>query len=249
MSITIQRAHEMLNILEQIQEKPQLILTDLFKDNYGEAGFLQTLEINGRSTDAYFESQLHKLPTFQDISIKVQSSTLWIYVKALKTGQWAEFCMDDRIIYIDMKKKEYVLCTNTEDKYKSIIDKKYKLKAHEVSDFMKRYECYNTKKRFKTAFGSLCSNKRFFSKINSFLFNLFLPRKQAEAYFEQAKEDTDRKNEDSLYFYNEHIKYQSFIKEHISDHIENIHMIQKKVSEYLDSIGYIQNLNETDICF
>lgn len=238
MSIEIQEARKILDILEQIANNPQLILTDLFSKDSNTYSLLYEIDMQGKRYSEYIPEYLQFLDVFSDTIIGVWGDSLHICVSSLKHGDYQD---KDRIINIDLSKKTYRFHHETINNYTSIMEKEYKLETYELSDFWKKFENFTIKKRLKGAFSSLVSDKKFHVRLSDFIYLLIVPRKKIDYTLAKVKEENREKNERSLYFYNERIALQNFYKENASAQIEKIRRKQEEIAEYLKSIGYVED--------
>ncbi len=69
MSISLEAARRNLDILEQLHNKPELILTDLFPDNMSNSIFLHQVSIHDKNIMDYLKEYLLGIYPFKDCII------------------------------------------------------------------------------------------------------------------------------------------------------------------------------------
>lgn len=239
MSLELQEARELLNLLEEVSVRPELILTDLFLDDISCDYIFHQIDVGKNSAFEYLQLSLKKLPIFYDCFVKIRGCEVFVYIPSLKFGRQQSFQPEDKILKINAESKTYRLCDSTI--YSEVLLKKYTLKTNELSDFWKKYENFTFGKRIKTAFLSLTSDKRILTRIGDFFFTLFVSKKKINAALDREKEKIKKKNNSELKYYNERIALQNFYKENSQKQIERIVKKQKEITGYLETLGYREN--------
>ena len=238
MSIEIGRAKELLDLAEKISDKPELIFSELFKGGVDEKNFLFMLNINGEYFEKYLMRYFESLPMFQNCSLALYSEELHVYVPPLKSVKCHHSQLEDKIMRVNLQNKTYKLCNSSIERYKEIMDEKYELTACELSDFWKRFEDFSFKKRLKTAFSYLFSDKKLYIRLCDFVYVLVVSRNKIDAITNIQKENISSTNERNLKNYTEKIEKQNFVLEHAPAQIEKILAKQEEIAAFLRKMGY-----------
>lgn len=152
MSIEIQEARQKLDRLEELTSNPQLIFTDLLNQGSDDYNFLFEVNIHEKRYSEYIPEYLQTIDVFENTTIDVWGTELRIYVPSLKFGEHQSLQPNDRILEIDLHKKNYNCCEMPIKDYTSALEQEYELEICELSDFWKKFEDFSFKKRLKSDF-------------------------------------------------------------------------------------------------
>lgn len=241
MSIEIKEARRKLDLLEEVPCNPKLIFTDLFTKDSDDHNFLFQVDIQGKQFSEHIPEYLQEIEVFTDTIISVWGTELHIYVPSLKFGEHQNLQPDDRILEINLRKKTYDCQEIPIKDYTSALEQEYELEICELSDFWKKFEDFSFKKRLKSAFSYLKSDKKLYRRLFNFVFVLTVSRKKVDTALNREKENIIRKNKRNLHFYKERTELQNFYKENVPAQIEKIRGKQEEIKKYLRGLGYTEN--------
>lgn len=233
MSIELQEARKKLDILEELTNNPELILTNLFNEGVSDSNFLYQVNIKGKYILDYLIEHLKTLHIFDETLLKFQSYELHIYFHSLKYGRYKQFQSEDKIIKLNIDKRTYELCDKDIQRYSDVMDKVYELEVCELPEFWKKYENFTLKNRVKNAFMSLLTDKKLHIRLLDFIFTLIVAKKKIDTALNKEREKVNSKNAHNQSYYDERVDLQNYYKENAPNHISKIRYKQKEIVNYL----------------
>lgn len=243
MGIPIKEAKRKLDILENINKNPELILTDLFSHDINGSNFLLQVEIDEQYIMDYIKGLLSTIPVFKNCKIKYNGmSEFSFYVPSLRYGEYAKFENDDLIVKIDLNDKTYITYEDGIQKYEYLMTKKYELEYLELHDWYKKISDFSLKNRFSQIHRNICSKKKSLSvKIENiwFWFSLPLKKKKINQKVKQEMESIESSNRYREERHEYNLKRQKFLKINAPTKIKQILNKQEEISNYLDNLGYL----------
>ena len=244
MSISLEAARRNLDILEQLHNKPELILTDLFSDNMSNSFFLYYLSIDNKNIMDYLKEYLLGIYPFKDCIIGSRSYYAYnmsFYISSLKDDIHLGSKDDDLIAKINVENKTYKLFLDCITEYKDIINKKYELKITELDDFWKRFIDLSLKGRIRQINRTIHSEYKFTSKCENIFFWLIMTRNQKRKIKEVLDKEINKIEVSNKYIreeYEKDIKIQPYYKEFTLKQIRTIQEKQKEIEDFLLIRGY-----------
>lgn len=246
MSIELQEVRKKLDVLEELTNNPELILTNLFSEGVSGSNFLYQVNIKGKFILDYLIEHLKTLHIFDETLLKFQSYELHIYFPSLKYGKYKQFQSEDKIIKLDIDKKTYKLCDKDIQKYSDVMEKVYELEVCELPEFWKKYENFNLKNRVKNAFMSLLTDKKLHIRVWDFIFILTVTKKKIDTALYREREKVNSKNTRNQNYYDEQVDLQNYYKENAPNHISMIQYKQKEIVNYLTHLGYKEDIEMSE---
>jgi hypothetical protein len=122
MSISIDKARRKLDILEQLVNNPNLLLTDLFTDGVSGINFLYQVNVNGKYILEYLKDYLKRIPVFNGCTVKCESYNIGIYIDSLKNSTYFQ---QKKIISIDADKRTFKVIERYINEYLEVMKKDY----------------------------------------------------------------------------------------------------------------------------
>lgn len=243
MSIELQEARKKLDVLEELTNNPELILTNLFGEGgVSDSNFLYQVNIKGKYILDYLIEHLKTLHIFDETLLKFQSYELHIYFPSLKYGEYKQFQSEDKIIKMNIGKRTYKLCDKDIQRYSDVMDKVYELEVCELPEFWKKYENFTLKNRVKNAFMSLLTDKKLHIRLWDFIFTLIVTKKKIDTALNREREKVNSKNVHNQSHYDEQVDLQNYYKENAPNHISKIRYKQKEIVNYLTHLGYKEDI-------
>ena len=239
MSISLEAARRNLDILEQLHNKPELILTDLFSDNMSNSFFLHQVSIDNKNIMDYLKEYLLGIYPFKDCIIGSRSYYAYnmsFYISSLKDDIHLGSKDDDLIAKINVENKTYKLFLDCITEYKDIINKKY-----ELDDFWKRFIDLSLKGRIRQINRTIHSEYKFTSKCENIFFWLIMTRNQKRKIKEVLDKEINKIEVSNKYIreeYEKDIKIQPYYKEFTLKQIRTIQEKQKEIEDFLLIRGY-----------
>lgn len=243
MSIELQEARKELDILENLANNPQLILTDLFGGGTSELNFLYQVNIKGKYILDYLIEYLKTLKIFNNTKLKFQSGDLRVYVYSLKHGEYQEYQPDDGIMEIDIENKTFFVSESCIKNYEKVMNENYELETVVLDEYWQKLTDLSLKNRLYQVKKLLFSNKKLHIKIADTYFWLVavLMKKYKEKIKKGLDKEIARIDERNQYnekeFYRK-IDLQNFYKGKAPEHIKQIRSKQKEIVDYLVGLGY-----------
>ena len=244
MSISLEAARRNLDILEQLHNKPELILTDLFSDNMSNSIFLHQVSIHDKNIMDYLKEYLLGIYPFKDCIIGSHSYYVYnmsFYIPSFKDDIHLGSKDDDLIVKINVENKTYKLFLDCITEYKDIINKKYELKITELDDFWKRFTDLSLKGRIRQINRTIHSEYKFTSKCENIFFWLIMTRNQKRKIKEVLDKEINKIEVSNKYIreeYEKDIKIQPYYKEFALKQIRTIQEKQKEIEDFLLIRGY-----------
>lgn len=244
MSISIQEAYQKLDILWQMADNPELMMTDLFSKGVSGMNFLYQININGKYILDYLKEHLQMIPIFKDCIIRFSSTDVYVDIPGLKFGKYSNLQNDDHVIKFNINDREYrTISDEAINNYQDVMYKKYELKVHDIGEYWKQFEDLSPISRIKKAFASLHSSKKMYVRVQDFFFWLYVPfmkSKVAEGLQKQyGKVESDNKWAKEQY--EDNIARQNFYRKNAPEQIEKIIKKQEEIVQYLNELGYVEN--------
>lgn len=246
MSISLDEARNKLDILEQIPNNPELILTKLCTNGVSGNNFLYQVNINGKYILDYIQDNFKKIKAVSNYEIKCKNcNEIAIYVKSINTN--VRYNPLDEIIRIDTNSHTYRLIEKSINNYEKVMNSECILRNRQLSNdkYWNKFIDFSFKKRVKNSFKSLVSNKRLLTRLQDFVFWSFVSNKTILEALKREENNVKDINNSNLEQYNDDIKKQNYYLQYAPKHIEYIRISQKEISEYLSSLGYVEN-NQID---
>lgn len=238
MSVELQKAKRKLELIERLEKEPELILTDLYEKDDNVVNLLYQVDIKGEYILYFLQNCLSNLPVFDGTSLKFHGDNLYVIIPALKYGKYKEYQSDDRILELDLAKKEVLVLNKFLKEYQEIIDEDYRLEVSELDDFWKKYENFGFKNRLKLSVESFTKKKRFGVKVSDFFFMLTVPKKKIETKLETEKEKVRDKNKHNKECFENNIARQEYYAKNAPKHTSNAISKQNEIVYYLEKLGY-----------
>lgn len=246
MSIDLQEARRELDIIEQLSDRPDLLLTKLFSDGSSGVNFLYQININGKYIMDFLKDCLLTIYPFGNCQIENNAYIFSLYLPALKFGKYSDFDSDDLIAKIDLNNRTYRLFTECICNYESVMAAKYDLKIIKLSDWWLRFTDLSLKNRLRQVRNVICSDRKMLVKFSDIYFWLVLTdqrKKKIQDALERESKKITYSNNYEKEKYDENIERQKYFKKFAPDHIENIKLKQGEIEEYLNDFGYVKEEN------
>lgn len=243
MSISIQEAYKKLDVLQQMADNPQLIMTDLFSKGVSDMNFLYQVNINGKYILDYLKEHLQKIPVFKDCIVEIKGTDVYVDISGLKFGKYSNLQNNDHVIKFNIDDKEYRIISDGVIKYQHVMSKTYELEAHDIDGYWRQFEDLSLISRIKKAFASLRSSKKKYVRIQDFFFWLYLPLKKSKVTgaLQKQYDKVESNNKWAKERYEEDIAKQKFYLENAPKQIETIIKKQQEIVRYLNELGYVKN--------
>lgn len=244
MSIELNEARKKLDIIEQLTNNPQLILTDLYSDDISGRNFLYQINVHGKYIMDYLREHLMSIHPFTDCVIKNDSSTFSFYLPALKENQYLKYEGDDLIARISVDDKTYKIFSDCVSKYEEVMTKEYTLTEVQLSNWWKRFTDLSIKNRLHQAYDVIHSDKKILVKILDLRFWLIMTNKRRKQIAEALEREYNKINQSNIWHkkeYDKHIDIQKYYLEQAPTQIEKIRTKQKEIEEYLKTLNYIKD--------
>lgn len=244
MSISIQEAYQKLDILQQMAENPELMMTDLFSKGISDMNFLYQININGKYIFDYLKEYLQMIPIFKDCIVRISSANVYVDIPGLKFGKYSNLQNDDHVIKFNINDREYrTISDEAINNYQDVMSKKYELKVEDISEYWKQFEDLSFVFCIKKAFASLHSGKKVYVRVQDFFFWLYIPLEKSKVT-EALKKQYDKVENDNKWAKERHednIARQNFYLKNAPEQIEKIIKKQEEIVKYLNELGYVEN--------
>lgn len=245
LSISLEDARKKLDILEQLSNAPQLILTNLLSDGLLGTNFLYQVNINGKYIMDYLREYLCSIDPFKDCIIKNNSYIFSFYLPSLKVGNHSEFNGYDLIAQINAYEKTFKLFTECIDDYNDVMSQEYQLEIVELSNWWKRFTDLRIKNRISQIREVIHSDKKLFVKIADIYFWIVMTNRQRRKIQEALERENEKVSSSNKYNkekYEENIEKQDYYKQYAPGQIRRIRNKQKEIEDFLKDIGYIEDI-------
>ena len=249
MSVEIQRAKELLNKVENLENNPNEIFSLFATENaISQSNLLYQVNINGKYIIDYLTDIFKTSTDLKQYEIHGNSSFQWtIFVPSLS---WRDVDViqpyHDRIFYFDSSKKEFQIFHRPIRHYEEMMDETIELRLSKISKFWEKYENFTFANRLKVMYECLSNrNRSVIGKLNDTWYLLKVKRKYIEAKYQEEFEKIERENNRKKKFYEEDIARQKWYREFAPSQIEMILREQEVLAHYFEQLGYKENKDLT----
>lgn len=249
MSVEIQRAKELLNKVENLENNPNEIFSLFATENaISQSNLLYQVNINGKYIIDYLTDIFKTNTDLKQYEIHGNSNFQWtIFVPSLS---WRDIDVikpnHDRIFYFDISKKEFQIFSRPIRNYNEIMDETIELRLNKVSEFWEKYENFTFINRLKETYKCLCNRNRSFSgKLKDALYMLRVKKSYVESKYQEEFSDIEKHNSRMKKFYEEDILRQKWYREFAPSQIEMILREQEVLAHYFEFLGYKENKDLT----
>ena len=237
----ISEARQKLDLLELVDENPELILTELFKEGTDAINLIyRIVDDEHDSMREYLLDCLKKISIFNDCKLDLMSARLIMSVPVIDTLSKAKTFSSgfDRIIEIELDKRTFHKNRDSIKHYERIMNETYTYNKIELSEWWKRFEDRSIRNRISLAFKELKTNHSLRIKIANFFFMLTMPKKLINKGLSDQKRRIEEDNRLLEAEYKRKIESQEVYKKEGPKQIKRNQTQMEKISDYLFKLGY-----------
>lgn len=249
MSVEIQRAKELLNKVENLENNPNNIFSLFATENaISQSNLLYQVDINGKYIIDYLTDIFKASTDLKQYEIHGYSSFQWtIYVPSLS---WRDVDIikpyHDRIFYFDISKKEFQIFNRPIRHYEEMMDEIIELRLQTISDWWEKYANFTFINRLQETYKCLHNrNRSFFGRLKDALYMLKVKKSYVEGKYQEKFSDIERHNSRMKKFYEEDLARQKWYIEFAPNQIEMILREQEVLVHYFECLGYKENKDLT----
>ena len=240
--MTIEKARNLLDALEEIKKNPETILTN-FPDT--DAEFLFSIDFDGVPLCEFVKKELEHQPLFCGCSIEneYQKGAFVFSVNIPSLGYRRPYQLPEMIAYLFPRKQEFIILHNSEKHYKNEMYRTITFQPYPVSDLEKQFQDLSLKGRMKNLTEEWMKAESFWLKIQATCYWLiYVPfhKKKCIQAFEKARRKRTDTDKYRSRMYQEELSRKNYYQNFAPNHLVNMKKKQDEIREYLLENGYLQ---------